>query len=101
MRKTVHIILGPTASGKSALAIEMAQKLDGVIINSDAMQSYDCLHVLTAQPDAEEQSLAPHRLYGYIPPQENLTVIEWRENATKEIQNCFENGQQPLLVGGT
>jgi len=101
MNDTIHIVLGPTASGKSALAIDMARDMNGVIINSDAMQSYDCLHVLTAQPDAEEQSGAPHKLYGHVPPSHDFTVIEWRELAAKEIKAALDKGQQPIIVGGT
>jgi len=103
----IDIILGPTASGKSAFAIDMARKHanesghDALIINADAMQCYDCLHVLTAQPDADETAQVPHALYGFFPPENNLTVIEWRDMATAKIQDCFKHNIKPILVGGT
>jgi tRNA dimethylallyltransferase len=99
--KLIHVIIGPTASGKSAHALELAQKHNGVVINCDAMQSYDALHVLTAQPDVEEQAQAPHRLYGHLHPKIHYSAADWRVDAIKEIEQCFTNGQTPIICGGT
>lgn len=97
----IHVVIGPTASGKSAFALSMAQRENGVVINCDAMQSYNALHVLTAQPDAEEQSLAPHRLYGHLHPSTHYSAAEWRKDAIQEIESAWDNGQTPILCGGT
>ncbi|PCH99885.1 MAG: tRNA (adenosine(37)-N6)-dimethylallyltransferase MiaA [Alphaproteobacteria bacterium] len=98
---TIQVIVGPTASGKSAFALSKARDLNGVIINCDAMQSYDALHCLTAQPDADEQSKAPHRLYGFNHPATHYSSAAWRNDAIREIDTAFANGQTPILCGGT
>jgi tRNA dimethylallyltransferase len=97
----IHVIIGPTASGKSAYALDLAQEQNGVVINCDAMQSYDALHILTAQPDAEEQAQAPHRLYGHLHPSRHYSAADWRADAIHEIEQCFANGQTPIICGGT
>lgn len=99
--KIIHVIIGPTASGKSALALSKASNMNGVIINCDAMQSYDALHVLTAQPDAEEQAQAPHKLYGFLHPSTHYSAAAWRADAIHEIDAAFDSGQTPILCGGT
>ena len=99
--KLIHVIIGPTASGKSAFALSKAFDMNGVIINCDAMQCYDCLHRLTAQPDDDEQSQAPHRLYGFLHPNIHYSAADWRNDAIHEIETCFQNGQTPILCGGT
>ena len=99
--KLIHVIIGPTASGKSAHALSKASDTNGVVINCDAMQCYDVLHRLTAQPDADEQSLAPHRLYGFSHPNIHYSAADWRADAINEIESCFGNGQTPILCGGT
>lgn len=99
--KLIHVILGPTASGKSAHALSWARDNNGVIINCDAMQSYDALHVLTAQPSVEEQADIPHKLYGHLHPNVHYSAADWRSNAEREIENCFVNGQNPIICGGT
>lgn len=98
---TIHIIAGPTASGKSARAMEIAGDENGVIINADSMQVYDALPVLTARPSEEEQAQAPHRLYAVIPPWESCTAQRWRDMAIAEIEKTLKAGQTPMLVGGT
>ncbi len=75
------LIAGPTASGKSALAIRLAQELGGTIVNADSMQVYRDLRVLTARPSDEEEAQAPHRLYGYADAAENLSVARWLDSA--------------------
>lgn len=97
----VHIVAGPTASGKSAYALELAAQHNGVIINADSMQIYDALHVLTAQPPEEDISQAPHRLYAALPPSQRCTPQIWREMTEAEIRNAHETGQTPIITGGT
>lgn len=99
--KPVLVISGPTASGKSALALAAADALNGVIINADSMQIYDALATLTAQPDANECTRAPHRLYSALDPAETLDAEQWRNLATVEIRRAHESGQLPIIIGGT
>lgn len=99
--KTIHVIVGPTASGKSSLAIKKAQAMDGFIINCDAMQSYDALHVLTAQPGAEEKNTVPHRLYGHLPPSTHYSAADWRNDAIREIETAWNDNKSAILCGGT
>jgi tRNA dimethylallyltransferase len=100
-KKHIIVCIGPTASGKTAAAIDFAQAENGVIINADSMQIYDALPILTARPTPEEQAAAPHRLYAALHPADRCTAPRWREMAIKEIEACFEAGQMPILVGGT
>lgn len=92
---------GPTASGKSALAIEKAQKMNGVVINADALQIYNALPILTAQPTAEEQTLTPHKLYGCRPPGTACSATDWVREAVSAITETLQAGQMPIVVGGT
>jgi tRNA dimethylallyltransferase len=98
---TVIVIAGPTASGKSALALAMAERRDGVVINADAMQTYDAFPVLTAQPSAAERARAPHALYGVLPLTEVQSAERWRTDAYAEIERCFATGRAPILCGGS
>lgn len=95
------LLAGPTASGKSALAIAMAQEFDGVIINADSMQVYAELHVLTARPSPKEEAAAPHRLYGVLAPEDYCTAARWRDMALAEIECARNAGKLPIVVGGT
>ncbi len=97
----VKILYGPTASGKSAAALEYAAQNNAVIINADAMQCYRDLPLLTAQPDAEEQNAAPHKLYGFIDASRNIIVTDWMDHAIAELKKSFSENKQPVLVGGT
>lgn len=97
----VHIIAGPTASGKSALALELAQEVGGVIINADSLQIYDGLPLLTAFPSADDRALAPHALYGVLAPEEPCDAVSWRTMALAEIRDALGRGQVPIVVGGT
>lgn len=102
LQKIVHIVVGPTASGKSSKALERAQTLDGVIINADSMQVYGALKVLTARPSLEDLKQAPHVLYGHIAnPNEPYSVAQWRREALAEIDRAFKRDKAPLIVGGT
>ena len=82
----VLVLYGPTASGKSGLAIEIATRLGGVIINADSLQLYRELEILTARPSAERTERAPHRLYGLLPAAEPSSVAWWRAQALEEIR---------------
>jgi len=102
MKKHIPLIIaGPTASGKTSYALEMAKKLGGAIINADSMQIYKELPILTAQPDYLDLTVAPHRLYGVLAGDDMCSAARWRELALKEIQWCRENDLKPILVGGT
>ena len=81
----VIAILGPTASGKSALALDLATRLDGVIINVDSMQVYRDLRILTARPDDDDLARAPHRLYGFQAADTPCSAADWRTRALVEI----------------
>jgi tRNA dimethylallyltransferase len=98
---TLYLIAGPTASGKSAQALELAQRLNGVIINADAMQCYRDLPVLTAQPDKKACQTVPHRLYEVLDLSESGSVAHWRQLAAQEIAQTVAQGRIPILVGGT
>lgn len=91
------LVAGPTASGKSALALALAEQLGGTVINADSMQVYDGLRVLTARPSPEEEARAPHRLYGVHPPGQAASVAWWRGRALEEMAAA----RLPILCGGT
>ena len=95
------IVAGPTASGKSALAIRLARRFDGVVINADSMQVYRELRVLTARPTPEEEALAPHALYGIRPAAEAGNVAWWRGAAMAAMEEARAAGRVPILTGGT
>jgi tRNA dimethylallyltransferase len=99
--KFVHVIAGPTASGKSARALDLADWLGGVIVNADSVQLYDALPILSAAPSLADRRAAPHRLYGVLSPQETCSARQWRDMALREIEDAHAAGQVPLLVGGT
>jgi tRNA dimethylallyltransferase len=95
------ILAGPTASGKSALALDLARRFGGVVINADSMQVYAGLRVLTARPTPAEEALVPHRLYGVRPPGEAASVAWWRGQALAEMAAARAAGRVPILCGGT
>jgi len=99
--KRVIIIAGPTASGKSAMAIAVAKKFSGVIINADSMQIYRQMSILTARPSIEDMFQVEHRLYGVLDANDPCSVGRWLELAIFEIQSVWDNGKLPLIVGGT
>lgn len=100
-KKSLLFIAGPTASGKSASAIKLAEALNGVIINADSMQVYKDLRILSARPSAEEERAAPHRLYGMVGAEDEWSVAKWLDAALDEIESCWREGQLPILTGGT
>lgn len=93
----VIVVTGPTASGKSALALALAEARGGTVINADAMQTYDAFPILTAQPSAQERMRALHVLYGVLPLSETLSAARWRDLAAVEI----ERRKAPILCGGS
>lgn len=95
------IVAGPTTSGKSALALALARRLDGVVINADSMQIYRELRVLTARPAPEDEAAAPHRLYGVRPAAEPGNAAWWRGRALLEMEEAAASGKLPILCGGT
>jgi len=101
MDQRVIVITGPTASGKSALALALAERQGGMVINADAMQTYDAFPILTAQPSAAERTRVPHALYGVLPLSETLSAARWRALADAEIERCQAEGRLPILCGGS
>ena len=95
------LIAGPTASGKSALALALAEKIGGVVINADSMQVYRDLKIITARPSREEEARASHRLYGHVDAAENFSVGRWLVDARAALKEAGEGGQVPIFVGGT
>ncbi|MDR3519094.1 MAG: tRNA (adenosine(37)-N6)-dimethylallyltransferase MiaA [Azospirillaceae bacterium] len=97
----VLVIAGPTASGKSALALAVAERLDGVVINADSMQVYAELAILTARPGPAELARVPHRLYGVLPGAQACSAARWCAWAVQEIAAARAGGRRPIIVGGT
>ena len=95
------LIAGPTASGKSALALRLARERNGVIINADSMQVYRELRILSARPTIEEEGGAPHRLYGHVSGSDDYSVGRWLADAKLEMQACWAIERLPIVVGGT
>jgi tRNA dimethylallyltransferase len=95
------LLAGPTASGKSALALDLAERLDGSVINADSMQVYSDLHILTARPDVAETARVPHLLYGHVDGGTNYSVGRWREDASAALKRVRDEGRLPIVTGGT
>ncbi|MCI4589037.1 tRNA (adenosine(37)-N6)-dimethylallyltransferase MiaA [Sphingobium sp. BYY-5] len=100
-RPRVALIAGPTASGKSALAVRLARATNGVVINADASQVYADLTILSARPSPEEMGGVPHRLFGHIDGAEACTAARWAAEAKAEVNAAHAAGKLPVLVGGT
>src|SRR6266480_7242030 len=92
------LIAGPTASGKSALAVELAQATSGVIINADSMQVYRDLRVITARPTADEEARAPHRLYGHVDAAVNFSAGNWVADAAKVLEAAYAKNRLTIFV---
>lgn len=99
--RDVLVVGGPTASGKSALALDLARRFDGIVVNGDALQVYRDLRILSARPDADEEAAIPHRLYGVLDGSERCTVARWRMMALDAISGAYAEGRVPVVVGGT
>ena len=100
-KKTITIICGPTASGKSAMAMEIARDRNGVVINADSLQVYNALPLLTAQPGEENKAEIPHRLYAFLDPATRYSAQQWCLDAEDEIAAALDSGLHPVVVGGT
>ena len=95
------LIAGPTASGKSAQALALAEEIGGVLINADSMQVYREAPILTAQPGAEERARVPHLLYGHVSVQDVYSVGSWRADAVRALAEARAMNRTPVFVGGT
>ncbi|MGC1561280.1 MAG: tRNA (adenosine(37)-N6)-dimethylallyltransferase MiaA [Bradyrhizobium sp.] len=95
------LIAGPTASGKSALALAFAQKAGGTIINADSMQVYRDLRIITARPTPKEEAMVPHRLYGHVDAAVNFSAGAWLADAAKALTEAREQNRLPIFVGGS
>ena len=101
MINTVYVIAGPTATGKSDLSISLAKKISGAVINSDSMQVYENLEILTARPTLSEMKNINHHLYGFVVGRERYNVERWCNDATEIIKKTSAKNLTPILVGGT
>jgi tRNA dimethylallyltransferase len=99
--KPALLIAGPTASGKSALALKLAKERDGVVINADALQVYRELRILSARPTDAELHEAPHRLYGHVSGLDSYSVASWLADAKREIEAAWAADKLPIITGGT
>ncbi|MBB3655432.1 tRNA dimethylallyltransferase [Rhizobium sp. BK650] len=95
------LITGPTASGKSALAVELAKQHGGVVVNADSMQVYDTLRVLTARPSEEDMEGVPHHLYGHVPAGQAYSTGAWLRDVAVLLPRIRAEGKLPVFVGGT
>lgn len=100
-RLTPVILAGPTASGKSALALRIAERDGGVVINADALQVYGCWRVLTARPGPEDLARAPHELYGHVPCDQRYSVGAWLRALAPILSDLARQGRRPVIVGGS
>src|SRR3982751_3864920 len=101
IRPPLALLAGPTASGKSALALAVAERSGGVIVNADSAQVYRDLPVLSAAPSADECGQVEHRLYGFLDGAVASSAADWAERAKREIAEVQASGRLPILVGGT
>jgi tRNA dimethylallyltransferase len=95
------IIAGPTASGKTSLAVEVCRRFDGEVISADSMQVYETLRIGTARPTNEEMNGIPHHLMGFLPPSASYSVARYAEQAHAAIRDVYGRGKLPVLCGGT
>jgi tRNA dimethylallyltransferase len=101
VRKPLALIAGPTASGKSSLALALAERANGVVINADSAQVYRDLRIVSARPGPQEEKRAPHRLYGYRDGADSCSAADWAADARAEIETAHDAGRLPVLAGGT
>ena len=100
-KPTIIVICGPTASGKTALSIELAKKINGEIISADSMQIYKEMDIGTAKPDTEEMQGIKHYLLDFVSPDVRYSVAEYKKDATNAIEEILQKGKTPIIVGGT
>ena len=98
---SVICLAGPTGAGKTALALELARRLDGEIVNADSRQVYADFPIICAQPSPEEQAVVPHHLYGFLPTERKISAGQWADMAHAKAVALRERGKTPILVGGT
>ena len=101
MTKKLILLAGPTASGKSKLAISLAKKFNGEIINADSMQIYKEFSVLSSRPNSTEMKKVKHHLYGIISVKKYFSSGDWYKKAKKQIYLCLKRKKTPIIVGGT
>ena len=99
--KAIYAIVGPTASGKTEIGVELALRGGGEIINCDSVQIYKEIEIATAKPTEEEKRGVPHHLIAYVPPEINYTAADWARDAAEKIYEIESRGRVPILVGGT
>ena len=97
----VIVICGPTASGKTALSIQLAQKINGEIISSDSMQIYKDMNIGTAKPDQQEMQGIKHYLLDFVEPNQRYSVADYKKDAENAIEDILQKGKVPIIVGGT
>ena len=100
-KNKVIVICGPTASGKTALSIELAKQINGEIVSCDSMQIYKDMDIGTAKPTVEEMQGIKHYLIGYVSPEERYSVADYKTDAKKAIKEIIDKGKMPIVVGGT
>ena len=101
MKKKVIAVVGPTASGKTSLAVEIAKAVNGEIVSADSMQIYKGMTIATAQPTEEEKQGIPHHLIAFLDPSETYSVVQYAEDAKKAIDDITSRGKIPVVAGGT
>lgn len=97
----IIVLTGPTGTGKSKLAIELAKKIDGEIINADAFQAYEKLYIATAAPSEEEKEIVPHHLYSFVPLNEGYDIARYQRDARETLKDILNRGKNPIFVGGS
>lgn len=100
-KEKVIVICGPTASGKTALSIELAKKINGEIVSADSMQIYKDMNIGTAKPTKEEMQGIKHYLIDFVSPDERYSVADYKKDAKKAIREIIKKGKTPIVVGGT
>ena len=101
LKSKIILISGPTASGKSKFAIQLAKKINGEVINADSMQIYKELKILTARPKLKDIKIVKHHLYGFKSVKDNYSTGNWLRDAKSKIKNIKKKNKIPILVGGT
>jgi tRNA dimethylallyltransferase len=101
IQRPIYAIVGPTATGKTALGVELARRVGGEIINCDSVQIYQGIEIATAKPSEEEKRGVPHHLIDYVSPNVNYTAVDWARDAAAAIGDIEARGKVPVLVGGT
>jgi tRNA dimethylallyltransferase len=99
--QTAILIYGPTASGKTELSLDLAERLNGEVVNADSMQVYRDLKVVSARPGQDETGDIPHHLFGHLPASERYSTGRWLRDASQIIEDIWKRGKLPIVTGGT